>query len=97
MTQETRNRLLWTTAFDRARRMASRSEAPTKFMNDFDDELRHLSVRGIAGELDMIATTIDWTDPVHVAAEAEALAAYRTLTKQGVAWGLIPDTDSQAA
>lgn len=57
-----------------ARTRAGRSRTPVKFMRIFEETLKN-AVRGN----DMLRDPLDFTDPVRVAAEVEALTAAHTL------------------
>lgn len=70
---------------NRAEKRSMQSEAPKRFMNEFHDELSALRREG----LDVIVERApDWLDPVHLAAEIEAITATRAMRCWGTLDGL---------
>jgi hypothetical protein len=81
----------WRTVFDRAQARANRTEAPRRFMNEFEDTLRTLRKNGSSGENELMDRRKDaWPDTLSLAAEVEALSAFRALEHWGTGWGLCP-------
>lgn len=69
----------------RAQRRANKAGMPNRYMNLFESCLAALLADG---EEAMLSRTLGWQDPVRVAAEAEALCAYRALKYWGTDQGL---------
>lgn len=63
---------------------AKKSQYPGKFMVEFEGDL---SVLMRSGAGDMLDAVPHWQDPTHLAAEIEALSAYRALQHWGTDWG----------
>lgn len=70
----------------RAEKRAHRTKDPLRYMREFEDVLNRLVGRGEAEVLGR--RTVAWRDPVLIAAEIEALSAYRALKHWGTVWGL---------
>ena len=74
-------------AFARAQMRAGGTQAPHRFMNTFEEEVNHILVLGEGSLLERSPT---WEDPLHLAAEVEALAAVRAVRHWGTEEGLCP-------
>jgi hypothetical protein len=70
--------------FTWAQNRAGSSAAPGKFMVAFEDGMEAL-FKGREGEV--LDSRPSWQDPTRLAAEIEALGAYRALTHWGTSWG----------
>jgi hypothetical protein len=81
------------TVFSWAQERAKMSKSPNKFLNRFANDLRE--ARQI-GEHEALAHRRE-VDPLLIAAEVEALAAYRALEHWGTSWGRCPYRYTPAA
>lgn len=69
----------------RTQRRANHSDLPNRYMSDFERGLNLLLDHGVEALPDYRS---GWQDPVHVAAEVEALCAFRALKNWGTGKGL---------
>ncbi len=90
MTEETDTGNQRRTVFGWAQGRAACSDTPGKFMNKFEDNMRALLALGVQEELERIDESRGWQAPVDMAAEIEALSAFRALQHWGTEWGLCP-------
>lgn len=69
----------------RAKVRSERSAEPQRFLNEFEGEMAALRREGLAS---VVERGPDWSDPTHLAAEVEALAALRAMRTWGTTVGL---------
>ena len=82
--ESARQAFVWGTVRDRAVNRAHRSERPVRFAAQFEAALAVLRERG---EDVLLAHHLDWSDSTLVAAEIEALSAYRAVQYWGTGRG----------
>ncbi len=81
----------WGVVCESARRRAKQSSDPKKFIDEFEDELQLLRKYKWAREFELLEERRPWVvDELQVAAQVEALSAYRALEHWGTSWGLCP-------
>ena len=84
MITETRSMMV-RAVHSRAQKRAWHSDQPGKFMSRFEDTLERLKNGGEGNVLDRAPM---WTDPTSLAAEVEALSAYRAMAHWGTHYGI---------